>query len=138
MNKLEKNISPAEEKLLELRNNLFLEITSSSGLAYTPGTSTTIITKDKKIYYYHKYYRIPEKLKDELIPEDITEGKLITDELYNELDNYIKTIILNLDEPLKPHIIFDASFSVRCEDRCINNNTEIYRDISKILKKHGM
>ena len=104
-----------------------------------------MIMDDKKrrlfnelIYYYHKYYRIPEKLKDELIPEDITEGKLITDELYNELDNYIKTIILNLDEPLKPHIIFDASFSVRCEDRCINNNTEIYRDISKILKKHGM
>ena len=61
-----------QEKLESLRLDKFLEISSWAGLSPTPGSHGIIITKDKKLYYYHKYYRISEKLKDKVKPEDIS------------------------------------------------------------------
>ena len=74
-----------QEKLEKLRQNKFLEISSWAGLSPTPGSQGIIITKDKKIYYYHKYYRISENFKDKVKPEDISGGIVIDEDIYLKL-----------------------------------------------------
>ena len=96
-----------QEKLESLRLDKFLEINSWAGLSPTPGSQGIIITKDKKIYYYHKYHRIPDSLKDKIKLEEISEGRLIDEDIY----------LGNLN---------NNSFN-------INNHFNIYNDLKRII-----
>ena len=54
-----------------------------------PGTEGIIITKDKTLYYYHKYHHVPENLKDKISLEGISEGKIID----NDIDKTIVEVL---------------------------------------------
>mgnify|MGYP007112567223 CR=1 FL=1 len=124
-----------QEKLEKLRLNKFLEISSWAGLSPTPGSQGVIITKDKKIYYYHKYYRISENFKDKVKPEDISGGIVIDEDIYLNLVNYLEEKIIGKDfENINTR---DAGVSISGN---INNNSfnihnhfNISNDLEKII-----
>ncbi len=64
----------------------------------------------------------------------MTEGKQISDELYNELDNYLKENVIGKNLPMQR--MFDASYHVSCENGGCDNYPEIYGDLNNIIKKY--
>ena len=124
-----------QEKLEKLRQNKFLEISSWAGLSPTPGSHGIIITKDKKIYYYHKYHRIPDSLKDKIKLEEISEGRLIDEDIYLKLVNYLEEKIIGKDfENINTR---DAGVNI---SGTLNNNSfniynhfDIYNDLKRII-----
>jgi hypothetical protein len=121
-----------KEKLEELRKDIFLELSSWGGLGPMPGTGGLIITKDKKIYYYHSYFRISSQFIDKVDKEGITDGEIIDDNIYKELEEYINNKIRGKE--FNPQKIFDAGYTVSGNDFKIVNHYEIYDEIRKIIK----
>ena len=124
-----------QEKLESLRLDKFLEISSWAGLSPTPGSQGIIITKDKKIYYYHKYHRIPDSLKDKIKLEEISEGRLIDEDIYLNLVNYLEEKIIGKDfENINTR---DAGVSIsgniNNNSFNINNHFDIYNDLKRII-----
>ena len=124
-----------QEKLESLRLDKFLEISSWAGLSPTPGSHGIIITKDKKIYYYHKYHRIPDSLKDKIKLEEISEGRLIDEDIYLKLVNYLEEKIIGKDfENINTR---DAGVSIsgniNNNSFNINNHFDIYNDLKRII-----
>ena len=124
-----------QEKLEKLRLNKFLEIRSWAGLSPMPGTTGIIITNDKKIYYYHKYHHVPENLKDKTKLEDISEGRIIDEDIYLKLVNYLEENIIGKEfEYIR---IMDAgvkiSGTLNNNSFNINNHFDIYNDLKKII-----
>ena len=121
-----------KEKLEELRKDIFLELSSWGGLGPMPGTQGLIITTDKKIYYYHNYYRIPKDLEDKVTREGITKGESISNELYESIINYIDNNIKGktFDNPM----IFDAGCKIIGKGFIISNHFDIYGELNKIIK----
>lgn len=124
-----------QEKLEKLRLNKFLEIRSWAGLSPMPGTTGIIITNDKKIYYYHKYHHVPENLKDKIKLEDISEGRIIDEDIYLKLVNYLEENIIGKE--FEEINIRDAGVSI---SGTINNNSfnvhnhfNIFNDLEKII-----
>ena len=128
-----------QEKLEKLRLNKFLEIRSWAGLSPMPGTTGIIITKDKKIYYYHKYHHVPENLKDKTKLEDISEGRIIDEDIYLKLVNYLEEKVIGKDfENINTR---DAGVSISGNINNnrfnINNHFDIYNDLKRIIySKH--
>ena len=124
-----------QEKLEKLRLNKFLEIRSWAGLSPMPGTTGIIITNDKKIYYYHKYHRIPENLKDKIKLEDISEGRIIDEDIYLKLVNYLEENIIGKE--FEEINIRDAGVSISgtINNNCFNvhNHFNISSDLEKII-----
>ena len=124
-----------QEKLEKLRLNKFLEIRSWAGLSPMPGTTGIIITNDKKIYYYHKYHRIPENLKDKIKLEDISEGRIIDEDIYLKLVNYLEENIIGKE--FEEISIRDAGVSISGNINNnrfnINNHFDIYNDLKRII-----
>ena len=124
-----------QEKLEKLRLNIFLEIRSWAGLSPMPGTTGIIITKDKEIYYYHKYHHVPDNLKDEISLEEISEGKTIDDDIYSKLVNYLEENVIGKEI----ENIFTRDGGVRISGNLnnnsfnINNHFDIYNDLKKII-----
>lgn len=124
-----------QEKLEKLRLNKFLEIRSWAGLSPMPGTTGIIITNDKKIYYYHKYHHIPENLKDKIKLEDISEGRIIDEDIYLKLVNYFEEKVIGKDfENINTR---DAGVNI---SGTLNNNSfniynhfDIYNDLKRII-----
>ena len=124
-----------QEKLEKLRLNKFLEIRSWAGLSPMPGTTGIIITNDKKIYYYHKYHHIPENLKDKIKLEEISKGRLIDEDIYLNLVNYLEEKIIGKDfENINTR---DAGVNI---SGTLNNNSfniynhfDIYNDLKRII-----
>ena len=124
-----------QEKLEKLRQNKFLEIRSWAGLSPMPGTTGIIITNDKKIYYYHKYHHIPENLKDKIKLEDISEGRIIDEDIYLKLVNYFEEKVIGKDfENINTR---DAGVNI---SGTLNNNSfniynhfDIYNDLKRII-----
>ncbi len=125
-----------KNELEELRKNMLIEVSSWGGLSLTPGTSGLIVTQDKKVYYYHKYFRVPEKLKDKISLEDISEGKELQGSTYKKLINYIEEKIINVEYENK--FIFDASFHIivnyKNKKITVNNYPEINNEINRIIR----
>lgn len=124
-----------QEKLEKLRLNKFLEIRSWAGLSPMPGTTGIIITKDKKIYYYHKYHHVPENLKDKTKLEDISEGRIIDEDIYLKLVNYLEEKVIGKDfENINTR---DAGVSISGNINNnrfnINNHFDIYNDLKRII-----
>lgn len=119
----------------KLRLNKFLEIRSWAGLSPMPGTTGIIITNDKKIYYYHKYHHIPENLKDKIKLEDISEGRIIDEDIYLKLVNYFEEKVIGKDfENINTR---DAGVSISGNINNnrfnINNHFDIYNDLKRII-----
>ena len=125
-----------KNKLEELRKNMLIEVSSWGGLSLTPGTSGLIVTQDKKVYYYHMYFRIPENLKDKISLEDISEGKELQGSTYKKLIKYIEEKIINVEYENK--FIFDASFHIivnyKNKKITVNNYPEINNEINRIIR----
>ena len=122
-----------QEKLEKLRLNKFLEIRSWAGLSPMPGTTGIIITNDKKIYYYHKYHHIPENLKDKIKLEDISEGRIIDEDIYLKLVNYFEEKVIGKE--FEEINIRDAGVNI---SGTLNNNSfniHNHFDISNDLKR---
>ena len=124
-----------QEKLEKLRLDKFLELSSWAGLSPMPGTTGIIITKDKKIYYYHKYHHVPENLKDKIKLEDISEGRVIDEDIYLKLVNYLEEKVIGKEfEYIR---IMDAgvkiSGTLNNNSFNINNHFDIYNDLKKII-----
>lgn len=123
-----------QEKLESLRLDKILEISSWAGLSPMPGTEGIIITKDKTLYYYHKYHHVPENLKDKISLEGISEGKTIDDNIYSKLVNYLEKNVIGKE--IKNVITRDAGVKV---SGSLNNNSfgtnnrDIYNDLRKII-----
>ena len=123
-----------QERLESLRLDKFLELSSWAGLSPMPGTEGIIITKDKTLYYYHKYHHVPENLKDKISLEGISEGKIIDNDIYSKLINYLEENVIGKE--IENVITRDAGFRV---SGAINNNSfninniDIYNDLKKII-----
>ncbi len=124
-----------QEKLKSLRLDKFLELSSWAGLSPMPGTTGIIITKDKKIYYYHKYHHVPENLKDKIKLEDISEGRIIDEDIYLKLVNYLEEKVIGKE--FEEINIRDAGVNI---SGTLNNNSfnihnhfDIYNDLKKII-----
>ena len=123
-----------QEKLESLRLDKILEISSWAGLSPMPGTEGIIITKDKTLYYYHKYHHVPENLKDKISLEGISEGKIIDNDIYSKLVNYLEENVIGKE--IENVITRDAGFRV---SGAINNNSfninnlDIYNDLKRII-----
>ena len=124
-----------QEKLKSLRLDKFLELSSWAGLSPMPGTTGIIITKDKKIYYYHKYHHVPENLKDKIKLEDISEGRVIDEDIYLKLVNYLEEKVIGKE--FEEINIRDAGVNI---SGTLNNNSfnihnhfDIYNDLKKII-----
>ncbi|MBR3198446.1 MAG: hypothetical protein IKG27_00350 [Bacilli bacterium] len=120
-----------EKILKKLREEKFLELSSSSGLGPMPGITGLIITKNKTSYYYHKYFMIPDHLKDEMNLESISEGKPISEDVYLKLVKYINENIIG--KSFEDKMIFDAGCNISGEDFNIKNHFNIYNDLKKII-----
>ena len=123
-----------QEKLEELRLNKFLEISSWAGLSPMPGTEGIIITKDKTLYYYHKYHHVPENLKDKISLEGISEGKTIDDDIYSKLVNYLEENVIGKE--IENVITRDGGVKVsgNLNNNNFNtNNLDIYNDLKRII-----
>lgn len=124
-----------QEKLEKLRLDKILEISSWAGLSPMPGTTGIIITKDKTLYYYHKYHHVPDNLKDEISLEEISEGKTIDDDIYSKLVNYLEENVIGKEF----ENIFTRDGGVRISGNLnnnsfnINNHFDIYNDLKKII-----
>ena len=124
-----------QEKLESLRLDKILEISSWAGLSPMPGTEGIIITKDKTLYYYHKYHHVPDSLKDKIKLEEISEGRLIDEDIYLNLVNYLEEKIIGKDfENINTR---DAGVSIsgniNNNSFNINNHFDIYNDLKRII-----
>ena len=118
-----------KETIEEIRNNMLIEISSWGGLGRTPGTISTIITNDKKIYYYRKYFL----LKSRENKEELLGGSKISDESFNTIKTYIDEHYINkIFEPIR---IFDASYTVRGPGFCVTNHLDEYNRIKELINK---
>ena len=123
-----------QEKLEKLRLNKFLEIRSWAGLSPMPGTTGIIITNDKKIYYYHKYHHIPENLKDKIKLEDISEGRIIDEDIYLKLVNYFEEKVIGKDFENINTRDAGVNISGTLNNNSFNiNNLDIYNDLKRII-----
>ena len=124
-----------QEKLESLRLDKILEISSWAGLSPMPGTEGIIITKDKTLYYYHKYHHVPENLKDKISLEGISEGKTIDDNIYSKLVNYLEENIIGKE--FDNINIRDARVSIsgtlNNNSFNINNHFDVYNDLKRII-----
>ena len=123
-----------QEKLKSLRLDKFLELSSWAGLSAMPGSQGIIITNDKKIYYYHKYHHVPENLKDKISLEGISEGKIIDNDIYSKLVNYLEENVIGKE--FENIFTRDAGFRVSgtINNNSFNiNNIDIYNDLKRII-----
>ena len=120
-----------KEKLNELRKRRFLELSSWAGLSNMPGTSGLIITDDKMIYYYHIYHHVPKQYESFMTLEDISDGKLLSDDVYLKLVKYIDEKIKG--KHFKDIRTFDAGCLIKGNSFNITNHFDIYRELKKII-----
>ena len=123
-----------QEKLESLRLDKILEISSWAGLSPMPGTEGIIITKDKTLYYYHKYHHVPENLKDKISLEGISEGKIIDNDIYSKLVNYLEENVIGKE--IENVITRDGGVKVsgNLNNNNFNtNNLDIYNDLKRII-----
>ena len=94
-----------QEKLNNLKNNSLLEVSQWWGLREA-GKGGIIITQDKYLYSYTFYYRLTPFLEKNNIPlEYISDGKLLTNEEYEKVINFIEKEIVGKTFTSQP--IFD-------------------------------
>lgn len=124
-----------QEKLESLRLDKILEISSWAGLSPMPGTEGIIITKDKTLYYYHKYHHVPDSLKDKIKLEEISEGRLIDNDIYSKLVNYLEENVIGkeIENVITRDAGFRVSGTINNNSFNINNHFDIYNDLKRII-----
>lgn len=123
-----------QEKLNNLKNNSLLEVSQWWGLREA-GKGGIIITQDKYLYSYTFYYRLTPFLERNNIPlEYISDGKLLTNEEYKKVINFIEKEIVGKTFTSQP--IFDASFNVSGN---YNNHTfSIHNNVGFTNNEEGL
>ena len=85
-----------QEKLDKLKENSILGIEDKTNLSVSPGTSGTIITKDKKVYGYSLYsFMTPFMEKNNIPLENIYLIKELTSDEYDKILKFIQEEIIN-------------------------------------------
>ena len=137
-----------KENLKKIEENSVLTLSSWWGLR-SPGESKIIVTKDKKIYKYKKYYRETYFIKKNNIPlESLSEECIVKNRDYKKIIKFIEKEILMKN--YKSSLILDVSFEVsgvyedktfeysNCYD--VKTNEDLYRKsfdfITKIINKY--
>ena len=116
------------EKLKEIRKNRLIEVETCGGLGPNPGISNIIVTKDKKIYFYQKYFRLSEYYKEKynLKEESLSNEIVLTINQYEKIIEFIEQRFAN--KQFKPNVIMDYSSTIyidypNCQN-IIHNNLE--------------
>ena len=117
------------ETINEIRENMMLEVSSWGGLSRTPGSNSTIITNDKKIYFYRKHFDFETKENK----EELTSGKEISDESFNLIKTYIEEHYIN--KTFEPVGIFDASFVIKGPGFSVVNQFDEYKKIKDLINE---
>ena len=85
-----------QEKLDKLKENSILGIEDKANLSVSPGTSGTIITKDKKVYGYSLYsFMTPFMEKNNIPLENIYLIKELTSDEYDKILKFVQEEIIN-------------------------------------------
>lgn len=116
-----------KEKLEEIRNNMLIEVYSWGRFGLTPGSDSTIITNDKKIYFYSKNFI----LKDNENKEELLGGKEISDESFDLIKTYIEENYINKN--FETINVRDSGCTVRGPGFCIINHFDEYRKIKELI-----
>lgn len=91
-----------KEKVEKLEENSILSVSNWWGL-YNPGRAGTVITKDKKIYFYTFYSRSTPFLEENHLPlESISDGYALSDLDYDKIIQFIKQEIKNKSYEFRP------------------------------------
>ena len=133
-----------QEKLDKLKENSILGVEAKANLSICPGTSGTIITKDKKVYGYSLYiFMTPFMEKNNIPLENIYLIKELTDDEYNKIQKFIEEEIVNKKYECKlqrdsSSIVFGRSKSKlfyypNCYD--INTNENLYDKTIKLIEE---
>lgn len=132
MERDEKESQEFNNKLKEIRENAILEEASWWGLR-NAGNSGTIITKNKEVYSYQRYF-----MPKEIYPENenfISKNKELDINEYNKVIEFIENEIVNKDFSEK--IIFDAGFDVIINydgiKKIVKNDKEIYDKAMQLI-----
>ena len=116
-----------KEELEEIRNNMLIEVYSWGGLGITPGSSSTIITNDKKIYFYSREFI----LKNNENKEELSGGKELSDKSFNLIKTYIEENYINKNFEIIN--VRDSGCTVRGPGFCIVNHFDEYRKIKELI-----
>ena len=82
---MKEELKNLKEKVEKLEENSILSVSNWWGL-YNPGRAGTVITKDKKIYFYTFYSRSTPFLEENHIPlESISDGYTLSDLDYDKI-----------------------------------------------------
>ena len=85
-----------QEKLDKLKENSILGIEDKTNLSVSPGTSGTIITKDKKVYGYSLYsFMTPFMEKNNIPLENIYLIKELTSDEYDKILKFVQEEIID-------------------------------------------
>ena len=133
-----------QEKLDKLKENSILGVEDKANLSVSPGTSGTIITKDKKVYGYSLYSFMTPFLEKNNIPlENIYLIKELTDDEYDKIQKFIKKEIINKEYKSIPtrdgySVVFGKLESKifyypNCYD--INTNENLYDKTIKLIEE---
>lgn len=132
MERDEKESQEFNNKLKEIRENAILEEASWWGLR-NAGNSGTIITKNKEVYSYQRYF-----MPKEIYPENenfISKNKELDINEYNKVIEFIENEIVNKD--FSDKIIFDAGFDVIINydgiKKIVKNDKEIYDKAMQLI-----
>lgn len=127
-----------QEKLAEIRKNRLIEISCGWGLGLNPGLKSTIVTKDHRIYFYHKYFRLSKELKEKynLKDESLSKEIIIDDIQFKKIIKFIKKELVN--RIFTPNVIMDYSSTIyidypNCQEIIRNNMENIEHKFSQLL-----
>ena len=127
-----------QEKLTEIRKNRLIEISSSWGLGQIPGMESTIVTKNHKIYFYHKYFRLSQELKEKFNLEDESLSKeiILNDIQFKKIIEFIEKEFENKN--FDPNVIMDYNSTIyidypNCQEIIQNNMENIEYKFSQLL-----
>lgn len=99
---MKKEVKNFREKIEKLEENSILGVSNWSGL-YNPGRAGTVITKDKKIYFYTFYSRSTPFLEENHIPlESMSDGYTLSDLDYDKIMQFIEQEIKNKSYESRP------------------------------------
>ena len=133
-----------QELVDKLKENSILGVEVKANLSISPGTSGTIITKDKKVYGYSLYvFMTPFMEKNNIPLENIYLIKELTDDEYNKILKFIQEEIISKEYEFSPQrdsssVVFGRSktklfYYPNCYD--INTNENLYDKTIKLIEE---
>lgn len=131
-----------KEEVEKLEENSILSMSNWWGF-YNPGEAGTIITKDKKIYFYTFYLRQTPILEQDHIPlESMSDGYTLSDQDYDKIIQFIEQEIKNKSYEFRQvHDSGNRVFGFYKDEHfqypnCYDSNTgeSLYHKLQKLIK----